>query len=574
MSKELNILKDRGDAPEWLTVEGLKTLQGGYLLEGETPKDAYRRVAKAAARALASSGYKAHTENYLEDKFFDLMWKNWLCPSTPVLANMGTERGLPISCFGSYVEDTMVGIMDALKEVAMMSKYGGGTSGYFGDVRPAGSPVRGTGGLSSGTIAWLKMFDSMITSVSQGGVRRGAFAGYEPVEHKDAPDFMRIRRPEGDPNRQCLNLHHGLSIGDDFMQKVIDGSKQERKLWLDALKTRSETGEPYLFFRDTAQKADPIWYKNKGWSTKNSNLCTEIMLHVDKDRSFVCCLSSMNLVRWDEFKNTDAIFFMTIFLDGVMSEFLAKAKGLIGMERAVKFAEESRAIGLGVLGWHTLLQEKMIPFDSFQAMQLNAEIFRTIQTETIKASEALAKELGEPELMKGFGRRNSHLVAVAPTASNSVLSGNVSPGIEPIAANAYAKKTAKGVFIQYNPTLKRLLASKGKDNEETWRAIIKNEGSVQGLSFLSSEEKEVFLTAREINQYAIIKQAAQRQKWIDQGQSVNLFFASNSDPKYINGVHLAGWKEGLKTLYYFRSSSPLKADMASRDESECKACEG
>jgi ribonucleoside-diphosphate reductase alpha chain len=570
----LQTLKDKGDAPEWLTIEGLKTLQGGYLLEGETPRDAYRRVANAAAKALVSSGYKSHAQGFLEDKFFDLMWKNWLCPATPVLANMGTERGLPISCFGSYVEDTLVGIMDAQKEVAMMSKYGGGTSGYFGDVRPAGSLVRGTGGISNGTIAWLKMFDSMIASVSQGGVRRGAFAGYEPIEHKDAPDFMRIRRPEGDPNRQCLNLHHGFSIGDDFMQKVLDGSKHERKLWLDVLKTRSETGEPYIFFRDTAQRADPPWYKAKGWSTKNSNLCTEIMLHVDKDRSFVCCLSSINIVRWNEFKDTDAIFFMTLFLDGVMTEFISKAKGLVGMERAVRFAEESRAIGLGVLGYHTFLQENMIPFDSFEAMRLNAEIFRTLQSEAIRASEHLAKEIGEPELLKGFGRRNSHLIAVAPTASNSILSGNVSPGIEPIAANAYVKKTAKGVFIQYNPILKKLLASKGKDEEDVWKSIIKNEGSVQSLSFLTKEEKEVFLTAREINQYAIIKQAAQRQKWIDQGQSVNLFFASNSDPKYINGVHIAAWKEGLKSLYYFRSSSPLRADMASRDESECKACEG
>ncbi len=568
----LQDLKDKGEAPEWLTIESLKTLQGGYLLEGETPRTAYRRVAKAASNMLGQIGLSM--EKHYEDKFFELMWNNWLCPSTPVLANMGTDRGLPISCFGSYVPDTLVGIMDSVKEVAMMSKYGGGTSGYFGDIRGAGAPVKGTGGMSNGTIAWLKIFDSMIASVSQGGVRRGAFAGYEPIEHKDASDFMRIRRPEGDPNRQCLNLHHGVSIGDDFMQKVLDGSKKERKLWLDLLKTRSETGEPYIFFRDTANKADPEWYKKAGWSTKNSNLCTEIMLSVDNERSFVCCLSSLNIARWDEFKDTDTVFYSTIFLDAVMTEFIIKASKLEGMGKAVKFAKESRALGLGVLGWHTLLQEKEIAFDSFQAMQLNAEVFRKINSDTIKASEVLAKELGEPDLMKGFGRRNSHLVAVAPTASNSIISGNVSPGIEPIAANAYVKKTAKGVFIQYNPTLKKLLASKGKDDEDTWKSIVKNEGSVQHLSILSKEEKEVFLTAREINQYAIVKQAAQRQKWIDQGQSVNLFFASNSDPKYINGVHIAAWKEGLKSLYYFRSSSPLKADMASRDESECKACEG
>lgn len=571
MDKKLSTLQKAGLAPSWLTYEGLKTLEGGYLLEGETPHDAYMRVAKAAAKQLKGIGIG---QEKLTNRFFELMWNNWLCPSTPVLANLGTERGLPISCFGSYVPDTLSGIMDTLKEVAMMSKYGGGTSGYFGDIRAAGAKVNGTGGFSNGTVAWLKMFDSMIVSVSQGGVRRGAFAGYLPANHKDSLDFMRIRRPEGDPDRQCMNLHHGMAFSDDDMGRIIDGDKQMRKLWLDLLKTRSETGEPYLFFSDTAQRGDPPWYKKVGWSVKNSNLCNEIYLHVDEKRSFVCCLSSLNLVRWEEYKDTDALYMSILFLDAVMSEFLEKAEKLEGMERAVRFAEESRALGLGVLGWHTLLQSKKLPFDSFESMRLNAEIFKTIREEADKATLFLASKLGQPLLMAHTGRRNSHLLAVAPTASNSVISGNVSPGIEPIAANAFVKKTAKGAFVQYNPILKSLLKDMGHDTEDTWKTIIKNEGSVQGLSFLSKEQKEVFLTAREINQYAIIKQAGQRQKWIDQGQSVNLFFGSNSDPKYINGVHLSAWKEGLKGLYYFRSSSPLKADMASRDESECKACEG
>jgi len=568
----LDKLKSLGEAPEWLTEESLKVLQGGYLLEGETPKDAYERVAVAAANRLGDK--LGIPKRDLLNKFFTLMWNNWLCPATPVLANMGTDRGLPISCFGSYVPDTLLGIMDTVKEVAIMSKYGGGTSGYIGDVRPAGAAVRSTGGFSNGVLAWAKIFDSTITSVSQGGVRRGALALYLDAEHKDSSDFIRIRRPEGDPNRQCLNLHHGVSFSDDFMERVMNGGKKERKFWLDVLKTRSETGEPYILFRDTVNKLDPLWYKNNNWSTKNSNLCTEIMLHVDSERSFVCCLSSMNLVRWHEWKDTDAIFYAIIFLDAVMDEFIEKARSIEGMERSVKFALESRALGLGVLGWHTLLQESSFPFDSFDSMQLNAQIFKYMHTESEKATKFMAEKLGEPYLTKGYGRRNSHLIAVAPTASNSIISGNVSPCIEPIAANAYVKKTAKGAFIQYNLTLKKVLLSHGKDDESTWKSIVKNEGSVQHLSFLSQQEKDVFLTAREINQYALIKQASQRQKWIDQGQSLNLFFASNSDPKYINGVHLAAWKEGLKSLYYFRSSSPLRADMASREESECKACEG
>lgn len=568
----LEQLKKDKQAPEWLTEEGFQVMRGGYLLEGETPDAAYRRIARTAANQLKKEGYGKTTQ--LENSFYEAISKNWLCPSTPVFANSGTERGLPISCFGSYTPDRLTGIMDTVKEVAVMSKFGGGTSAYLGSLRAAGSPVLGTGGFSSGVTAWLKILDSMIVSVSQGGVRRGAFAAYLPIEHKDAHDFLRVRRPEGDPNRQCLNIHHGMSIGDEFMQKVIDGSKAERKLWLDLLKTRSETGEPYIFFRDTAQRGDPDWYKKNGWSVKNSNLCTEIFLNTDEERSFVCCLSSLNLARWDEWKDTDLPYISTLFLDAVMSEFIEKAKDKEGMERAVKFATESRALGLGVLGWHTLLQESGLPFDSFQSMQLNAEIFKKIRDGAELATKDLAIKLGEPSLMAGTGRRNSHLIAVAPTASNSIISGNVSPGIEPIAANAYVKKTAKGSFVQYNPTLKSLLSSKGFDTEDVWKTIVKNEGSVQSLSFLNKEEKEIFLTAREINQYSIIKQASQRQKWIDQGQSVNLFFASNSDPKYINGVHLAAWKEGLKSLYYFRSSSPLKGDMASREESECKACEG
>lgn len=564
--QSLQQLKKDGKAPEWLTEEGYKTLQNGYLLKDETPKEMYKRIAKAAAKYLPES-------NKWEDKFFHAMWNNWLCPATPVAANLGTDRGLPISCFGSYVQDSLPGIMDTVKEVAMMSKYGGGTSAYFGDIRPAGSPVKGTGGYSNGTLAWLKIFDSMIMSVSQGGVRRGAFAAYLPIEHKDIKDFLRARRPEGDIQRQCLNIHHGVSVGDDFMKKVLEGGKKEREVWIELLKVRFENGEPYIFFRDTVQNSDPKWYKDKGWSTKASNLCSEITLHSDKERSFVCCLSSLNLARWYEWKDTDLPFISIVFLDAVMEEFIEKAQNLPGLERAVKFAKESRALGLGVLGWHTLLQQSEIPFDSFESMILNAQIFKKIKDDAEKATKYLAEILGEPWLMKGTGRRNSHLLAIAPTVSNSVISGNVSPGIEPIPANAFVKKTAKGAFIQYNPILKAKLQELGLDNDKTWEIIVKDEGSVQNLN-IPDNLKEVFLTAREINQFAIIKQAAQRQKFIDQSQSVNLFFAANSDPKYIHKVHVMAWELGLKSLYYLRSSSVIRGDMASRSESECKACEG
>lgn len=563
---KLQDLKNSGLAPEWLDEEGFKVLQSGYLLKGETPRDAYQRVAKAAASYLPNS------EKYEQD-FFQLIWSNWLCPSTPVMANMGTTRGLPISCFGSYTPDSMHGIMDTVKEIAMMSKYGGGTSAYLGALRASGASINGTGGISSGVVSWAKIMDSTIASVAQ-GVRRGALAVYLEADHADAADFLRIRRPEGDPNRQCPNIHQGIIISDDFMQKVKESNGKERELYKTILKTRVETGEPYLFFKDTVVKKDPDWYKKANWSSKASNLCNEIYLHTDDEHSFVCCLSSMNLARYDEWKNTTAVQSAIFFLDAVMEEFIKKAEKMIGMERAVNFAKKSRALGLGVLGYHTLLQKRMFAFDSFDAMMLNAEIFSNMQKQAELASKELAQILGEPELMVGFGRRNSHLMAIAPTVSNSTLSGNVSPGIEPIVANAWVKKSAKGTFIQYNRELINLLKSKNQDSDDVWSSIVKNEGSVQHLSFLSDEEKAVFLTAREINQFAIVKQAAQRQKWIDQGQSVNLFFASNSDPKYIHKVHWMAWEEGLKGLYYFRSSSPLRADMASRSENECASCEG
>lgn len=389
---------------------------------------------------------------------------------------------------------------------------------------------------------------------------------------------MEMRRPQGDVNRQCLNIHHAVCISDAFMDKVVAGDKEARRRWIKVLKTRFETGEPYLFFTDTVNRANPECYNGNGLTVNASQLCSEITLFADHQHTFVCCLSSMNVVKWEEWKDTDAVQLAIWFLDGVMEEFIAKTEGLRGFERARNFSIKSRALGLGVLGFHTLLQTRSLPFDSFDAHLLNTQIFQNLRIQADAATKALAVEYGEPEWCKGYNRRNTHCLAVAPTVSNSLISGNVSAGIEPIAANAFAQQTAKGTFLQKNRVLGDLLEQKGQNTEEVWRSIVTNEGSVQQLSFLSDHEKEVFLTARELNQFAIIRLAAARQRWIDQAQSVNLFFPANTDPAYFNKVHLDAWASGLKTLYYCRTSSVLKGDSGSREykreSTECKACEG
>ncbi|NBP16317.1 ribonucleoside-diphosphate reductase subunit alpha [bacterium] len=589
MKLNLEELKLNGEAAEWHTDESIKTLENGYLLDGETPRAMYNRIARAVASRL--------NKPELEQKFFDYMWKGWLGPASPVCANMGTERGLPISCYSVHVGDSVNDIMGSMGELAALSKHGGGVGMHWNDVRSRGSEISNGNGKSDGVIPFLKIQDSTTIGISQGGVRRGASAAYLPVDHGDVEEFLKMRRPQGDTNRQCLNIHHGINISDSFMNRVIDKKdKEARSLWVEIMKTRYETGEPYLFFSDNVEKNRPEVYKKLGLDVKGSNICTEIFLHTDKDHSFVCCLSSLNLAKYDEWKDTDVMYYSTWFLDGVMQEFIEKAKSKPGFERAVRFAEKSRALGLGVLGFHTLLQKRMLPYDHFDTFMLNAEIFRNLDRETKRASEDLAKEYGEPEWCKGFGVRNTHRVALAPTVSNSIISGNVSPSIEPWTANSFAKKSAKGTFIHRNKELEVILEAKGKNTESVWASIVGNQGSVQHLDFLTKQEKDVFLTAREINQFVLIKLAGQRQRWIDQGQSINLFFPSNVDPKYFHDVHVMAWKEGLNTLYYCRTSSPLKGDAGSREydrktidtqaeavvdntpysrsASECVACEG
>lgn len=562
----LDELKKAGEVPEFLQEEGYKTLCGGYLLSGETPRAMYTRVAKAAASYYANS-------TYWEKKFFDAMWKNWLCPATPVLSNLGSTRGLPISCNSIHIDDSIDSIFMKNHELAMLSKNGAGVGIYIGDIRGRGKAINGNGS-SEGVIPWCKTFDVTTNSVSQGSTRRGASAVYLPINHLDIEEFLNIRRPTGDMNRRCLNLNHGVCITDNWMQELLGGDQKKREIWQELLKARVETGEPYLFFTDNANKANPECYKANNLSVKTSNICTEIFLHTDPKHSFVCCLSSLNLTKWEEWKDTDLPAVATRFLDAVIEEYIRKTANISGLEASRASAIKGRAIGIGVLGWHSLLQNNMIPFDSFDAMMLNAQIFRTIREGAEAETKKLAKELGEPEWCKGFGRRNTHLMAVAPTVSNSTISGGQSAGIEPISANIYSQKSAKGTFIRKNPALEKLLEKKGQNTPQVWKSINEKSGSVMHLDFLTNEEKAVFLTAREINQHAIIKQAVQRQQFIDQGQSVNLFFGLNSDPKYIHEVHIAAWEGGLKSLYYCRTEGVIRGDLASRSKEECAACEG
>lgn len=560
---ELEELKKQGEAPEFLTEIGYKTLLGGYLLPNETPKGMWTRVAHTAANILKKPE--------LEKKFFNMLWKGWVGLATPVASNLGANRGLPISCYSISPMDSTGSILQKGHELAMLTKNGGGVGVYMGDLRPAGSKIS-TGGTSEGMIPFAKIYDSITVGISQGNVRRGAAAIYLPVDHGDIKAFLRMRRPEGDPNRQCLNLHHAVCIPDSFMHKVESGDESSQELLKEIYKSRLETGEPYIFYSNNVNSQNPEAYTKNNLKISTSNICSEIVLYTDHDHTFVCCLSSLNLAKWHEWKDTDTVELSVYLLDAVLTEFIEKAQKLQGFEAAVRSAVKGRALGLGVMGWHTLLQQERAGMSSFRAKILNKAIFKNINENAIKASKKLAEELGEPEWCKGTGLRSTHLIAIAPTASNSLITGNISAGIEPINANAYVKKTAKGTFIEFNPLLKKRLQQLGKDTEEVWNAIVKDEGSVRGLDFLSDDDKDVFKTAFEIDQLTLIDLAADRQPFICQAQSLNLFFSKDVDPQYFHEVHWTAWQKKVKTLYYVRSSSVLRADLSSRGE--CVACEG
>jgi ribonucleoside-diphosphate reductase alpha chain len=577
------------DYPEWANTEiYVKTISKGYLQEGEKPKDAYWRVATTIAKRLGKPA--------LATKFFDYIWKGWLCLATPVLSNTGTDRGLPISCFGIDVGDSIFEIGNKNLELMLLAKHGGGVGVGINMIRPAGAKITGNG-TSDGVVPFIKIYDSTILATNQGSVRRGAASVNIKIEHKDFEDFLEVREPKGDVNRQSLNLHQCVVVSDKFMKKLEEGDSEARRKWGKLLQKRKATGEPYIMFKGNVNKANPEMYKKNGLKVHMTNICSEIVLHTDEQHSFVCCLSSLNLAKYDEWKDTDLVYTSTQFLDGVLEEFIQRAKNMRGFENAVRSAERGRALGLGVLGWHTYLQQKGIPFEGLPAQFETRKIFSQIKIESERASRDMAKDLGEPLWCKDFGMRNTHLRAVAPTVSNSKLSGNVSSGIEPWAANVFTEQTSKGTFIRKNPELERVLRKIGKNTKEVWDQILSDGGSVLGLDFLDDycfvdskvvevkevEEtnkhkmvpiRDVFKTFKEINQLDLIRQAGIRQQYIDQAVSLNLAFPAIADPKWINQVHLEAWKQGVKTLYYMRTESVLRGDIAQQAMNpDCVSCE-
>lgn len=584
------------DFPIWGNTEiYVKTISRGYLLEGEKPRDAYWRVAATAAKRL--------NKPELASKFFDYIWRGWLNLASPVLSNTGTERGLPISCFGIDVGDSIDEIGTKAREMMLLAKHGGGVGIGVNMIRPAGAKIKGNG-TSDGIVPFVKIFDSAILATNQGSVRRGAASVNIDIEHGDFWEWLEIREPKGDVNRQSLNMHQAVIVSDAFMQKLDNGDKEARKRWAAVIRKRRGTGEPYVVFKGNINRANPEAYKQNGLKVYMTNICSEITLHTDENHSFVCCLSSVNLAKYDEWKDTDLVYTATWFLDGILEEFITKAKYMRGFENSVRSAEKGRALGLGVLGWHTYLQERNIPFEGLSAQFETRKIFSQIKIESERASRDMAQEFGEPLWCVGTGMRNTHLRAIAPTVSNSKLSGNVSAGIEPWAANVFTEQTAKGTFIRKNPTLERAFTAIGKDTKETWDQILVDGGSIYGLTWIDDyyvqhgtvtepihkdkydelstlgkdayiPMKEVFKTFKEVNQLDLVKQAGLRQQYVDQAVSLNLAFPKEAEPKFINQVHLEAYKQGIKTLYYMRTESVLRGDIAlAATNPDCLSCDG
>ncbi len=543
----------------WLNENSRAFLARGYLSEGQTAEQRIDVIAKAAEDYLGRDGFA--------EKFTKYMSLGWISLASPVWSNFGIDKGLPISCFGSYVDDNMGNILYTNAEVGMMSKYGGGCSGYFGALRPRGASIGNGNGHSSGAVHFMQLFETLVDVVSQGSVRRGHFSPYLPAEHDDIMEFLDIGT-EGNPIQK---LTHGVTVGDDWMQSMIDGDEAKRKVWARIIQRRGEMGYPYIMFNDTANKNTVDAYKDKDLTIYASNMCSEIMLPSRPDWSFVCCLSSVNLLHYDDWKDTDLIETMIAFLDAVMEDFIVKLEKLRDhkdvekqraftfMERAYNFAKAHRALGLGVLGYHSLLQAKNMPFESDEAAALNEEIFALMREKADASTKQLGKDLGEPEVLAGYGRRNTTLIAIAPTTSSAFILGQVSQGIEPIWSNCYVKDVAKMKVTIKNPTLEALLEKKGKNDKVTWDSIRDNDGSVQHLDFLADDEKATYRTFAEIDQSNVIEQAAARQQYIDQGQSLNVMVAPDTPVKEINALYIQAWKSGVKALYYQHSLNAAQA---------------
>ena len=569
-ARKETIAQHNADKPfAWLNENSRKFLGAGYLTDGVSAEERIREIAERAEQILGIDGYA--------DKFYDYMGRGFYSLASPVWSNFGKERGLPISCFGSHVDDDMGNILYTQSEVGMMSKLGGGTSGYFGKIRHRGAPVKNNGE-ASGAVHIMQLFESMVDVVSQGSVRRGRFSPYLSIEHPDIKEFLEIGT-EGNP---IQNLTHGVTVTSKWLEEMKAGDTEKRKIWARVLQSRGEMGYPYIFFTDNANNGRPEVFKDKNLPIYASNLCTEIMLPSNDQWSFVCVLSSVNLLHYDKWKDTEAVETMIYFLDAIITEFIEKLEvyrdspsredrqTFLFMERAYNFAKDNRALGLGALGWHSLLQSKRYAFNSKEAYDLNSEIFKEIKVRSYKASAELAEKFGEPETLKGYGRRNATLNAVAPTTSSAFILGQVSQGIEPIWSNIYVKDIAKIKTTIKNPYLEELLTEKGRNTKEVWRDIRDHDGSVQHLDFLTQEEKDVFKTYSELDQLDIIYQAANRQNHIDQGQSVNIIVHPDMPVKDINKIHMTAWELGLKSLYYQHS---MNAAQKFKQKKECASCE-
>lgn len=542
----------------WLNSHSRLFLERGYLEKDKTPEQRIKDIAFNAEKLLNIQDFADKFEHYMSLGYYSL--------STPVWTNYGNARGLPVSCFNSHISDRMDSILYKVAEVGMMSKLGGGTSGYFGDLRGRGVSIS-VGGESSGPVHFMELFDKTAEVISQGSARRGSFAAYLPVEHPDIEEFLQIRN-EGHP---IQNMSIGVTISNEWMNSLIEGDKHKRKIWAKIIQKRFESGYPYIFFSDTVNNNAPQVYKDKQLQIKSSNLCSEINLASDENNSFVCVLSSLNLLHWDEIEKTDAIETLIYFLDSVNQEFVNKTENIRFMKSARNFALNQRALGMGVLGWHSYLQSKMISFESMQAKLLNSNIWQSIRERADKATRELAEQFGEAPLLEGYGRRNVTTLAIAPTTSSSFILGQVSPSIEPLNSNYFVKNLAKGKFTYKNPYLKEVLKKYEKNDDNTWKSILVKGGSVQHLKFLSNEEKEVFKTFGEISQKEIVIQASQRQKYIDQSQSLNIMIGPDIPPKQVSDLLIEGWRLGIKTFYYQRSANP--AQELARNVLSCSSCE-
>jgi ribonucleoside-diphosphate reductase alpha chain len=580
----------------YLSEFSLKTLEDRYFIEGEkSPQEAFGRAAKAFA-----------DDDEHAQRLYDYASKLWFMFSTPILSNGGTTRGLPISCFLNYVEDSREGLTNHYTENAFLSSVGGGVGGCWTGVRSVGSKTS-NGSESTGVIPFLKVVDAEMLAFSQGVTRRGSYAAYLDVSHPEIEEFLDVRKPTGgDVNRKSTNLHHGVMIGDDFMQLIenatrnpgfddswplIDPHSGEVKkvvpaktLWVKLIQNRVETGEPYIVFRDTVDEAVPEFQQKLGLRVHQSNLCSEITLPTDKDRTAVCCLSSVNLEEYDEWKNNDQFIpDLVRMLDNVLEHFIQNAPDQLS--RASYSAMRERSIGLGAMGFHAHLQRHNIPFESAMAKGKNLQMFGRIKSEAVRATRELAAERGDCPDGMGSGLRNSHLLAIAPNASSSIICGNTSPSIEPYRANAFTQKTKSGSSLLKNEYLESILQDLGQDTDEVWKSIITNSGSVQHLDFLDEWTKEVFKTAVEIDQRWIIEMAGDRQEFICQSQSLNIFFPANVSKAELHAIHMMAWKRGVKTLYYLRSEAFKRAEtvsdevlreriLESIDDEGCLACEG